>query len=144
MFVGVFVGIVCVLMGDTATKYVLPALGGVLVVTLIASMHSIEKIAVRRKAQEAAEKSKVGDFGRFKIQMSEVFSDMGLSTRERDVAFLLLRGHSQAAIASQLYVAASTVNTHIKHIYRKAGVSSKQEFIDLCQKFYREKVHGLV
>ena len=143
MFVGTFAGIVFTLVGDAASKHVLPVLGGVLVVTLIVSMHSIEKITARRKEQESIRNLKADDAGKFKVYMAEVFSDMGLSAREKDVAFLLLRGHNQAAIASQLYVAASTVNTHIKHIYRKAGVSSKQEFIDLCQEFYREKVHDL-
>ena len=65
-------------------------------------------------------------------------SDVTLSLREKDVAALLLQGHSQAAIAGQLFVAASTVNTHVKHIYRKACVNSKQEFIDLCQKKLEE------
>ena len=66
--------------------------------------------------------------------MDEVFSAIGLSLREKDVAMLLLQGRSQAVIASQLFVATSTVNTHVKHIYQKAGVSSKQEFIDVCER----------
>ena len=139
IFAGVFVGIVCTLVGDAVAKYFLPVLGGVLVITLIVSMHSIEKIALKKKEQEVEQRARVDDVGKFKAQMFEVFSDIGLTEREKDVAFLLMRGHSQAAIAGQLYVAASTVNTHVKHIYRKAMVSSKQEFIDLCQSLHQRK-----
>lgn len=139
VFVGVFLGVAFALAGDAVTKYFLPILGGILVVTLIVSMHTVEKVALKKKEQELERKAHADDAGKFKAQMMDVFSELGLSEREKDVAFLLLRGHSQAAIASQLYVAASTVNTHVKHIYRKAAVSSKQEFINLCQNLHHEK-----
>lgn len=119
----------------------LPIAAGVLVVVVIASTQSVERIAAHKRDREAQSRSvslPVDEPADIEVQMSDVFADLGLSLREKDVAALLMQGHSQAAIAGQLFVAASTVNTHVKHIYRKACVNSKQEFIDLCQKKLEE------
>ena len=56
---------------------------------------------------------------------------MGLTPREAQVCRYLVRGRSLPYIAEQLYVTAGTVKTHALHIYRKAGVSSKQDLISL-------------
>lgn len=54
----------------------------------------------------------------------------GLSPRETEVFYLLLRGRSRAYIARSLVVTEETVKTHIKGIYQKAGVHTKQDLID--------------
>lgn len=54
----------------------------------------------------------------------------GLSTREMEVAGLLLRGHTMAAIACKLFISENTVRGHAKSIYRKFGVHSRQELVD--------------
>ena len=56
---------------------------------------------------------------------------LGLTPREAQVCRYLVRGRSLPYIAEQLYVTAGTVKTHALHIYRKAGVSSKQDLISL-------------
>ena len=89
-------------------------------------------IKARRRELESNHEGGSLELG-YESRMDRVFSELGLSARESEVASLMLQGHSQAAIAAQLFVAASTVNTHVKHIYRKAAVRSKQEFIDLCR-----------
>lgn len=58
---------------------------------------------------------------------------LGLTPREADVCAYLVRGRSLPFIAERLYVTAGTVKTHVMHIYRKAGVSSKQELMDLYE-----------
>lgn len=135
MFVGVFAGIICQFIGDAAVNIFLSIIVGVLVVTLIVSMRSVDKIASLRREEEARRRADVdvSSLDTLEDQMDKVFLDIGLSLRERDVAALLLQGRSQAVIANQLFVAPSTVNTHVKHIYQKAGVTSKQEFIDVCE-----------
>jgi len=52
-----------------------------------------------------------------------------LSPRENDVADLLCQGKSYKEIAEILYVSLSTVQTHVKNIYRKSEVSSKEALI---------------
>ena len=55
----------------------------------------------------------------------------GLTSRETDVFGYLARGHSPAYIAGVLVVSESTVRTHVKGIYRKLGVSSREDLIEL-------------
>lgn len=54
-----------------------------------------------------------------------------LTARESDVALLLARGRSAAYIGDELGISANTVRGHVKSVYAKLGVHSKQELIDL-------------
>lgn len=54
-----------------------------------------------------------------------------LTSREMDVLRLLLQGSSYDRIGKQLFIASSTVKTHVNHIYAKVGVDSRDSFIDL-------------
>ena len=49
----------------------------------------------------------------------------GLTGREVEILRLLVRGRSERQIAAELLIAASTVHTHITHLYDKAGVSTR-------------------
>ncbi len=51
--------------------------------------------------------------------------DLRLSTRESDVARLLLTGASNSAIAAALHIAPGTVKKHLDHIYRKLGATNR-------------------
>lgn len=52
-----------------------------------------------------------------------------LSPRETEVLQLVAKGFSSAEIAELLGIAASTVLTHIKHIYAKLGVNSRSQAV---------------
>ncbi|WP_117000663.1 LuxR C-terminal-related transcriptional regulator [Desertimonas flava] len=52
-----------------------------------------------------------------------------LSTREIEVLALLERGLSVPAIAKQLFLSPNTVKFHVKAIYRKLGVGSRDEAV---------------
>ena len=56
-------------------------------------------------------------------------SRFGLTAREAEVLALLADGADAASVASQLVVSHSTANTHIRHIYAKLGVHSRQELM---------------
>ena len=53
-----------------------------------------------------------------------------LSARELDVLRLLSDGRSNAEIARALFVEQSTVKTHLIHLYRKLGVSSRTQAVN--------------
>jgi LuxR family maltose regulon positive regulatory protein len=53
-----------------------------------------------------------------------------LTERELDVLRLLVGELSNRQIAQSLYVAPSTVRTQLKSIYRKFGVSSREEAVE--------------
>jgi LuxR family transcriptional regulator, maltose regulon positive regulatory protein len=52
-----------------------------------------------------------------------------LSERELEVLALLAAGKSNRQIASELFVALSTVKTHIKNIYGKLDVRSRMQAV---------------
>lgn len=58
----------------------------------------------------------------------------GLSIREHEILGYLLAGRSHPYIRDALYVSKSTVDTHVRHIYAKTGVRSKQDLIDLSMR----------
>lgn len=57
----------------------------------------------------------------------------GLSKREREVLVLLAKGRSVPFIAEEFTVSKGTVKTHVRHIYEKLGIHSKQELLDLVE-----------
>ena len=61
----------------------------------------------------------------------QLFEHYGLTEREQEVALLILKGRSVAHISSTLFLSQNTIRYHIKHLYQKTGVHSKQEFIDV-------------
>jgi DNA-binding CsgD family transcriptional regulator len=54
-----------------------------------------------------------------------------LTQRELDICNRLLAGQRPPAIAAALFVSQSTVRNHLASVYRKLGVHSQQELIDL-------------
>lgn len=57
----------------------------------------------------------------------------GLTPREAEVLAQLLHGRSSRRIQEELFISESTANTHIRHIYAKLGVHSRQELLDLAE-----------
>lgn len=54
----------------------------------------------------------------------------GLTARESEILTLLLHGRSGPYIAEDLYLSKSTVKTHIRHIYQKLAINSRQQLLD--------------
>jgi len=52
-------------------------------------------------------------------------SAFGLSKREHEVLRLLAQGHTNRAIADQLFIAEATVKVHVTAIFTKLGVNSR-------------------
>lgn len=57
----------------------------------------------------------------------------GLSEREVEVMELLAEGRARPYIRERLFISNNTVATHVKHIYAKLDVHSKEELIDLVR-----------
>lgn len=58
----------------------------------------------------------------------------GLSARESEVFELLARGRNRSYISKELFISDNTTRSHMKSIYRKLGIHSQQELIDLIEK----------
>lgn len=64
----------------------------------------------------------------------------GLTSREADVAALLLAGRSRPYIRDELTVSINTVSSHVRKIFFKCGVHSQQELIDLARGRHKDIV----
>jgi DNA-binding CsgD family transcriptional regulator len=51
----------------------------------------------------------------------------GLTTAEIRVSMLVAEGLGNPAIAARLHMSRHTVESHLKHVYRKLGISSRVE-----------------
>ncbi|MBR2835677.1 MAG: hypothetical protein IKE43_08230 [Coriobacteriales bacterium] len=58
-----------------------------------------------------------------------------LSQRETEVFALLARGRETAYIQQTLNISAGTVSSHRQRIYRKLGITSKGELLDVVERF---------
>ena len=58
----------------------------------------------------------------------------GLTTREVEVLRLIAAGHTNAAIAAELYISGKTVDTHVSHVLRKLGVARRTEAAALAHR----------
>lgn len=64
---------------------------------------------------------------------SKMAQRYALSQREAQILSYLLRGCSTTAIRNELYIAKGTVDTYVQRIYKKCGVHSRQELVDLSR-----------
>ena len=69
----------------------------------------------------------------FDDRVALIAHEIGLTPRESEVFALLMHGRSVPYIRDELVISRDTVATHVKHIYAKAGVHSRQELLDLAQ-----------
>ena len=57
-----------------------------------------------------------------------------LSRRERDVAAQYGLGYSVQRVAERLHISPRTVETHVRNIYGKLAIRSRDELIDFWRK----------
>jgi PAS domain S-box-containing protein len=60
---------------------------------------------------------------------SESLGGLGFSRRQIDIASILVAGETTKVIAARLKVSESAIKSHLSLMYRRAGVSSRMEFI---------------
>ena len=76
------------------------------------------------------------DAGRVRVlsvseQMQRLADAWGLTGRECEVFELLATGRTQPWVAAHLGISENTVDSHVRRIYAKSGVNSRQELLDL-------------
>ncbi len=83
-------------------------------------------------AREAREDPPLGSAYRNRVE--ELARTANLTPKESEVLGYLGRGRSMSYTADKLYVTTGTVKSHTTHIYRKLGVNSRQELLDLLER----------
>lgn len=69
--------------------------------------------------------------GKFERRIIDFAKTYGLSARETDVLRQLLKGRGYARIQQELHIAEGTVNYHVRNIYAKTNVHSREKLVDL-------------
>lgn len=69
----------------------------------------------------------------FEAKCRSIAAAHGLSKRESEILAYALRGRTSDRIARELVISKSTVDTHLRRIYSKCGVHSRQELLDLAE-----------
>ena len=73
----------------------------------------------------------------FEAACARIVEAYGLSARESEILVYALRGRTSERIASELFISKSTVDTHLRRIYGKCDVHSRQELLDLGEAMRR-------
>lgn len=60
----------------------------------------------------------------------ELEESLGISQREKEVLYYLARGYNHGYIARKLFISENTVRTHVRHIYAKLNVNSREGLLD--------------
>lgn len=68
---------------------------------------------------------------RFQERVHELSEQTDLTPREIEILRLLAQGRNTQYMAETLFVSENTVKSHVKNVYRKLGVHSKQDVIAL-------------
>ncbi|MDO4442730.1 MAG: helix-turn-helix transcriptional regulator [Slackia sp.] len=70
----------------------------------------------------------------FSSRCEKLASEFSLSPRETEIVAYLGRGHTCSYIAKTLVISESTVYTHARNIYRKIGIGSKEDLVQILTK----------
>lgn len=66
--------------------------------------------------------------------MENLITKNNLSDREADVLLLIFKGYTNRRIGDELFISLNTVKYHIRNIYQKLNINTKNEAIDILSK----------
>ena len=111
---------------EFATPYTVVVLAAVLV------MFSYIFLFTERDFDNLSEM--VTDKDSFENRCEAIIEKYGLSSREAEILPFVLKGRTSERISQELFISKSTVDTHLRRIYGKVDVHSRQELIDISEK----------
>ena len=65
----------------------------------------------------------------------QIAEDFSLTRRKAELLPFIARGRSARVIADALFVSENTIRTHTRRILEKTDLHSKQQVIDLIEKY---------
>lgn len=86
----------------------------------------------QQKKRESEMMMRAQQFG-FESQCHRISEQYGFTPREQEIHRLLALGLSPKQIEKGLVLSPNTVKTHVRHIYEKLGVHSREEFRELLK-----------
>lgn len=135
---GIAVGLVLVGSGETLNRFVpaaTTAIGYMVVIATVLLMSSKDVWSLFGMPLVAFKEPLANDPAEAEGRDLEFFHAMKYTERESEIAVLLIQGRTQPWIAEHLTISEHTVNTHVRHLYQKAQVHTRQEWIDTVLKW---------
>ncbi|PQJ80271.1 7TM diverse intracellular signaling domain-containing protein [Polaribacter porphyrae] len=71
--------------------------------------------------------------------IESLIRENNLSDREADVLLLIFKGYTNQRIGDELFITLNTVKYHIRNIYQKLNINTKNEAIDIVAKIKNPK-----
>ena len=145
LYAGEFLGIssALVLVPITSVMQVCVVLAGALLVSYVFFFTEADFLLISKKtepvrsADDVAALSVGDQAARAEISLEElcdeISAEFGLTPRESEILVHLGQGRTARAISEKLVVSENTVKYHIKSIYQKLDVHSRDEVIDLIE-----------
>ena len=123
----------CVLVGaDSIGPALLPVASAYFAYVVLAALIRSRRLIERMAKREGMTGQGAGSAGMPKA-CERLSARYALSAREAEVLTYLAGGHGSPYIAEKLFISENTVRTHMRNMYRKMGISSKEELIGLIE-----------
>lgn len=74
--------------------------------------------------------------------VKRITEQFGLTEREAEIFDLYAKGRNSAYICQICFISKNTVDTHLRHIYEKTDIRTKQGLIDLVEESERDLEDG--
>lgn len=99
----------------------------------LTSLGEQEQRAIEEGAAPQSGRAETSRAPRFVNRCKEVAQAFGLTERETEIVILYAKGRSYARLQEELHCSRGTVTTHLRHIYQKMDIHSKQELLDMIE-----------
>ncbi|HIW76540.1 MULTISPECIES: response regulator transcription factor [Gordonibacter] len=88
---------------------------------------------IKSRKEESGEPQADAFLDKWKAACEEIAETHELTNQETRIHTMLARGRNQHYIAEELFISPHTIKTHTYHIYKKLGIHSQQELIDMVE-----------
>ena len=89
----------------------------------------------QEKAIQSGQQSEQDNIEKKEVIVTNLANRYQLTSREKEALRWIMHGRSAKTIAKELYIAESTVKTHIYNLYKKMGVHTRHELMELIDNF---------
>lgn len=115
----------------TTIAFLLSAVATTVVLAVVGHTDKFERIMALEPQTSSGSETPAVDYGAICDKLGE---EHALTAREKEVLGYLARGRSLPYIRDALVLSKNTVNTHVKNLYKKLDVHSRQELLDLFER----------
>ena len=111
----------------------------VLVLSIVpyASNRMVEDLYPQVPAEDGTKSDVNRDADMREKACASICNEYGLTPREREVFAYLMRGRNAEYISRELVISIHTAKTHTARIYRKLGINSQQQLLDIAEERIR-------